>query len=216
MLACLLLAACRWSQAEVLTVYRCVAADGRVALQDRPCPAGSAQERARHRRPAPVAAPAADAAEPVRPPAPAAPPTAAPPPTAPPAPPPLWECVRHDGSRYASDTGIPERRWVPLWVLGRDPRAPPTLFGSPGTPPPDPPASAPGAPAAPPGAAALGPGAWVSDRCLRLTAADACSRYRERRDALRHRWHLAMPSERDRIRPQERALSAMLRERCGS
>lgn len=212
MLACLLLAACRWSHAEVTTVYRCEAADGSVALQDRPCPAGSDERQGRYRAPAPAAQPAGQAVAPAPgPPAPAPAQQAVPPP----APPPLWDCVRHDGSRYESATGIPERRWVPLWVLGLDPRAPPSLSGRPGRPPPHPPAGAPAAPVAPPGIAGLGAGTWVSDRCVRLPPAEACTRYRERRDALRRRWQLAMPSERDRIKPGERALSAMLQERCG-
>jgi len=214
MLAWLLLCAGSAAGSEVTTVYRCVAADGRVALQDRPCPAGSSEQRGTYR-----VAPA-DAVAPPSTPAPAEPEPQPPGlrqplPDAPLPPPPLWACVRHDGSRYESDTGIPERRWVPLWVLGLDLRAPPVLFTSPLDRPSPPPSRSPSVPDAAPGVAALGPGAWVSDACVELPPAEACARYRDRRDALRRRWRLAMPGERDRIRPQERELSAMLRERCG-
>lgn len=211
MLACLLLATCRWAQAEVLLVYRCVAADGSVALQDRPCPPDSEQARSARLRPAeadPEPSPAATTA-----PAPAAAATAAPATTLPaPAPPPaLWECVRHDGSRYESDSGIPERRWVPLWVLGRDPRAPPSLFGPLGT---RRPAAAPADPGAPP-ALALGPGMWVEDLCQRLSPDQACARFADRRAALRREWQRAMPSGRDRMAAELDALAGILRRSCG-
>lgn len=217
--ACALLAACRGSCAGELLVYRCVAADGSVALQDRPCPRAASEQRRSLALPAdapgsaePVeplrvdAAPVADAAD-----------VADRDATAPaPAPPPLWECVRHDGERYESDTGVPERRWVPLWVLGRDPRAPPSLFGTPGAPAPTPRGRGPAGPTVPPQVGlATTPGAWVEDRCQRLPPAEACRRFADRRDALRRQWRLAQASERARIAPQERELSRVLREACG-
>lgn len=216
--ACALLAACRGSCAGELLVYRCVAADGSVALQDRPCPRADTEQRrslsvpegaaataVAETLPAP-ASPAAHAAEPAL--------DATPPPM--PAPPPLWDCVRHDGEHYESDTGVPERRWVPLWVLGRDPRAPPSLFGTPGAPAPTPRGRGPAGPTVPPQVGlATTPGAWVEDRCQRLPPAEACRRFADRRDALRRQWRLAQASERARIAPQERELSRVLREACG-
>ena len=212
--ACMLLSACLPAWAGALVVFRCVDADGAVALQDTPCPQAAAQQqRTLARPPAPVAAPVAPAAVE----RPAASDLPAAPAAAPPArPPPLWDCVRHDGTRYESDDGIPQRQWVPLWVLGRDPRAPPSLFGDPGAPEPVPPAHGPGPPRLPPdlGLAAT-PGSWVVDRCHLLDDAEACRRHAARRDALRRAWRLGMPSDRAQIAPRERALSALLREACG-
>ena len=216
--ACLLLALCLPAQAAALLVYRCVDATGAVALQDRPCPPGQEQERSERRRPL-------DGVAPAPPPAPVATPAesgsdataaAADAAVAAPSPPALWDCVRHDGERYESDTGVAPQYWVPLWVLGRDPRAPPSLFGSPGAPRPPPPASGPEAPTLPAATGlALTPGAWVQDRCRLLSVAETCARLSARRDALRREWRLAMPSGRAQIQPQERALSQTLRVSCG-
>ena len=217
------LAAClaAWpAGADVVEVYRCVDGDGAVSLQDRPCPAGSTAER-RRLRVEPGAgsvpgngldrAPEATAAAPPEP-------TAdGPSPARAPAPPSLWDCVRHDGSRYESDDGVPQRHWVPLWVLGRDPRAPPSLFGrnlAPG-PPGAPPAGGPRPPRLPPAQGlALEAGMWVEDRCLPLPPASVCARLSERRARLLHAWRLGMPSDRARLRPQLDALAQTLRASC--
>lgn len=103
--------------AQEVVVYRCEDAQGRVALQDDPCPAGQRQQERRMQRPQdppPAPAPAA---------APAAPPPAAPPPAAPPPrppPPPLWKCTAWDGEVRFSENYDPNPRCVPLAVLGYD------------------------------------------------------------------------------------------------
>jgi len=102
--------------AEDVRVYRCVASNGAVALQDTPCNSGRQEVRdlQRPRDPAPRV---------VRSDASPAPPDEAPvmrdrevrhvyiqPPQ------PLYECVRDDGQRYTSDSNEGNPRWVPLWT----------------------------------------------------------------------------------------------------
>lgn len=102
--------------AEDVRVYRCVASNGAVALQDRPCSSGRQEVRdlQRPRDPAPRV---------VRSDATPAPPDEVPvmrdrevrhvyiqPPQ------PLYECVSDDGRRYTSDNNEGNPRWVPLWT----------------------------------------------------------------------------------------------------
>jgi hypothetical protein len=97
-----------------LRVYRCVGSNGAVSLQDAPCRDGRQEVRdmQRPRDPAPrVVRSDVD-------------PTATP--NAPPQrevrhvyvqpPQPLFECVRDDGTRYTSDNGDGNPRWVPVWT----------------------------------------------------------------------------------------------------
>lgn len=212
----ILLGAAPWlsSRAANLQVYRCTGDDGAVSLQDTPCPRGQEQESRSIRRPV-------DASPPPRS-APTAP--ASPPADAPASqelrvtlvePQPLYDCQRHDGSTYESDTGIPERRWVPLWVLGMDPRAPPRTFGAVGRPRPAPPLTQPRAvlPPADPNAYALG--TWVEDRCYRAPAAVACERRRQRLSEFGRRIFNAQQREGDRLKVEERGLREQLRQECG-
>lgn len=199
---------------QAVTVYRCVDDEGAVAYQDQPCPPASEGQARRYEVPdslpsAPpdrqAPAPAPESAAAVE-----APPAPRPPPD------PLWLCRRFDGDSYESTTGRGERRWVPLWVLGVDPHAPAVTFGDQvGGPRPSPPRPGPGAPANAGMGLAATPGAWVQDVCGRLTDAEACRRWDARRDELRRRWRLAQSSERERIRAEERPLSAMLSASCG-
>ncbi len=202
-------------RAANLLVYRCIGAEGAVSLQDTPCPHGQDQETRTLAKP--IAVPQSPRAP--------APPT--PPPVDAPAPPPdvrvelvdpqpLYDCQRHDGSRYESDTGVPERYWVPLWVLGMDPRAPPQTFGPVGKPKPAPPARGPGLRTATSDPAqAYGAGAWVEDRCYRLPASLACARRQERLSLLGRRIFNAQQTERDRLRIEQRGLREQLRQECG-
>jgi hypothetical protein len=201
------------SRAAELVVYRCTHAEGGVSLQDTPCPPEQQQETRALRRP--VDAPAA----PRPPPTPVAPEPAEAPMPEPIVlrePRPLYECVRHDGTRYESESGIPERRWVPLWVLGLDPRAPPRLFGEVGRPAPKPPRSQPGLTTGVPDAGlAYGTGAWVEDRCYRLPADMTCDRRRAQLSEIGRRIFNAQQRERDRLRIEQRGLREQLLEECG-
>ena len=111
---CLLLSSTALA-AEDVRVYRCVASNGAVALQDRPCSSGRQEVRdlQRPRDPAPRVVrsdtPPAPSEAPVmrdreirhvyiQPPQ------------------PLYECVSDDGRRYTSDSNEGNPRWVPLWT----------------------------------------------------------------------------------------------------
>lgn len=202
------------SRAADAIVYRCTAADGAVSLQDRPCASQQAEERRVMRRPIDPVPPAVP--PPVARPEPAEPPT--PPPTEPVArraPQPLYECRRHDGRVYESASGIPERHWVPLWVIGMDPRAPPQLFGEVGRTPPKPPRSGPGLSGATPDAGrAYGAGAWVEDQCYRLPPDEICARRRAQLSELGRRIFNGQQRERERLRVEQRGLRQQLREEC--
>lgn len=114
-----LAAAMAWAPAPApaagqVTVYRCVDANGRVALRDSPCTGGERQEVRNMLRPkdAPRAVPPAATPAPVA--APAAPPAV----IVVRAPQPMYECTTQDGKRYTSTTPEGNPRWVPLWTLG--------------------------------------------------------------------------------------------------
>lgn len=205
------------SRAGEITVYRCTGADtdAAVSLQDTPCPRGQDQETRRLVRP--VDAPQA----PTPPRAPLAPTQVQEP--APQGlritrvdPQPLYDCHRFDGTSYESESGVPERRWVPLWVLGMDPRAPPQMFGQVGRPKPAPPASQPGlSTATTDPTLAYGVGAWVEDHCYRLPAQLACERRSSRLRELRRRIFNAGQSEGARLRIEQSGLREQLRQECG-
>ncbi|MFY2763772.1 DUF4124 domain-containing protein [Arenimonas sp. MALMAid1274] len=146
--------------ASEITVYRCVDAKGVVSLQDEPCPAGQTGSQRSMTRPQD---PPARASAP--PPAPAddEPPEAAPalpPPPAGPlfAPPPLFQCTDYDGDVRYSEDYDPNRRCVPLSVLGYDVRG-----------------SAQGAATC----------RWVSESCLQLDDASACRQFKARLEVAR-------------------------------
>lgn len=189
-------------------VYRCTDAAGKVSLQDAPCARGQAQQERQMLRPQ-DALPAPPAAPP-RPPV--QPPPAAPAPIVYLAPPrPLYECVTPDGTRYTSDDGRGNPRWVPLWTLGyRLPRPAGAGAGAPAAPrPPTPDAGHHRWPLV------GGGGTWVRDDCSMLPPAEACARLRDRRAELRTRFFNAQEKERDALRSEERALNARLDNDCG-
>jgi hypothetical protein len=201
------------SRAADTVVYRCSSDAGAVSLQDTPCAPQQTEQRRVMRRPVELATP-----EPLPiAPAPGPPPQQSPPePVARRDPQPLYDCRRHDGSVYESQSGIPERRWVPLWVVGLDPRAPPRLFGEVGRSPPKAPRSGPGLTTAMPGAGnAYGAGVWVEDQCYRLPPQEICARRREHLAELGRRIFNGQQRERDRLRVEQRGLRAQLREECG-
>jgi hypothetical protein len=187
-------------------VYRCVDADGKISLQDRECEGEQTQHRRR-------------IASPIDPPAQSSKPRIARS-TLPSAdvddvpsrlvvtvmtPQSLFECRREDGSVYESTTGVPERRWVPLWIVGHDARAP--MRSTVGMPRHRLPVVD--------GRAAYGAGTWVEDACYPLPEAEACARRRDRLADLDHARRLAFPSDRVSLDLQHRGLQEQLQRECG-
>ena len=138
-----------------ITVYRCEA-EGRLTLQDEPCPAGAQQSTRRMVRPVDAPpAPRVSGTDPVE--DDGAPPVVAypePPPwatTFPP--PPMFQCTDYDGEVRFSEEYAPNTRCVPLPVLGYR---------------------------VPPGSIAAASCRWVQESCLQLDDASACDRFREK------------------------------------
>lgn len=193
-------------------IYRCVADNGAVTLQDAPCNGAHRQQVLDMQRPQDPP-PRPVAATPTTPPAP-------PPPerevrivTVQP-PQPLYECIAPDGERYTSDDGVGNPRWVPLWVGGYYPPGP---MGSPA------PGSAggglqggrPGHGHPHPGGAAVATGTWVRDACHPLPQQEVCARLRDRRWELVRRYNSALQSERQALTREQRGIEARLGRDCG-
>lgn len=149
----ILLLAVGASGAEEITVYRCQDAKGVVSLQDEPCPAGQTGSSRSMTRPKDPPAPRATAPAPESTPVEEAPvaPDYGPAPLY--APPPLFQCTDYDGAVRYSEDHDPNRRCVPLSVLGYDVRG-----------------SAQGAASC----------RWVSESCLQLDDASACAQFKAR------------------------------------
>lgn len=229
-LPCLLLLAILDAAAQSpVVVYRCVDASGHVSLGDVPCAGGAREEVKSMQRPVDgpplrVAAPAL--AEPREP--------ASPRTVYLRTPQPMYECVTPEGSRYTSETGDGNPRWVPLWTLGYSPRGGRGhRDGSGGRTPPEPLRPGPlggyvGAPRPTPGPAVsqghrpphrqhIGAGGtWIRDTCHPLPQHEVCSRLLERRDAIRKRFFNAQEGERDTLRVEERGINARLDADCGA
>ena len=227
--------AAAWAQAktaDTVTVYRCTDASGKQSLRDSPCPKGQKQQARQMVRP--KDAPAKPASRPL-PPAPATPqPDVRTMYITPPQP--MYECITHDGLRYASETADGNPRWVPLWTQGYRwygnrpggslPRgtvtpAPPLRAGI-STAFPDVPMVTPAPPARPPHGrppvpwqTASGGGSWIRDSCVALPPREACSLLRDRRDAIRTRFFNAQEKERDALRIEERGINNRLDNDCG-
>ena len=209
------------AEAEDVRVYRCVASNGAVALQDRPCNSGRQEVRdlQRPRDPAPRVV-RSDAAPPL--------------PSETPAirerevrhvyiqpPQPMYECVSDDGRRYTSDNNEGNPRWVPLWTSVWLPRGhhgpvypgPRPAIGTPvGTP------IGEGAGYRPP---AVGVGVQVPagnvlvrDSCHALPPQEVCARLRDRRWELDRRYNSALQSERTAISNEQRGIDARLSRDC--
>ena len=201
------------SQAQSVQVYRCTAADGSVALQDSPCSKNAEQQVRTLKRPpeaSPAPLPPETAAEPppeTNAPAPPPPPESEPEP-APPSK--VYECITHDGQRYQNETGIGEMHWVPLWVIGMDPKAP-TRTGAKAPPPPR---SQPRAPDKAPDSAAPGAGTWIRDTCYELSPDKVCEHRRARLDELRRKRRQVTASERIALDAESTRLSEQYATQC--
>jgi hypothetical protein len=206
-------------------IYRCTDAAGQQTLRDTPCPKGQAQQTRDMRRPTDAPLPARAAT-----PAPAPVPQAAPAPVVYLAPPqPMYECTTSEGKRYTSENGEGNPRWVPLWTLGpplsgRPPlgttdrgsfRPAPSATESIGQPQQPLPMPAPARHGQAPWPVASGGGTWIRDTCAMLPPREACARLRDRRGEIRTRFFNAMPSERDVLRREERAINTRLDNDCG-
>jgi hypothetical protein len=200
---------------ERISVYRCAAVNGAISLQDHPCPASSEQTLRVLARP-PLGRPAAPLED-----VPAATDLSADAPHSvqatdrAPAPPPLWVCRDYDGTERESNDGVGRGRYVPLWVVGRDPDAPVQLFGRVGAPLPQPSLRPPGGPRTVySDAGSVTAQVYVEERCYLLAPGEACERYAERRRKLERRIFNSQPSERDRLRPELESLRRILIDAC--
>lgn len=212
--------------AQALTIYRCVGANGNLALRDSPCEKGETQqarEMQRPRDPAPAPEPTKPAAPMEQKPA-----AAAPPQTVYLTPPrPMYECLTADGERYTSDSGEGNPRWVPFWTIGY-PVWPhggggsvsgnvsvgngnlSFSSGSPTPLPPRPPHPRPPAH----GVVLPAGGTWVRDECHPLPQQEVCARLSDRRYEILRRYHSAMQSERRELDLEQRGIDARIANDC--
>lgn len=199
------------SFAQAVDVLRCVAADGSVIYQDRPCAAGQAGERLRlPDDPAPPAPAPADAPVPALQAEPAA--------TSEPivveeAGPRFQLCTRADGSQYISDDGWIGGTGVPYGMVGGSGMGLAQVYGALGAG-----VSAPGLRTAPRIPAGNHPHAgamiWIDDQCHEAAPREACTWLaRRHRDVARRLEHAFSDQA-----PQLEHEQAALRERmhgCG-
>jgi Domain of unknown function (DUF4124) len=176
-------------------VYKCTNVQGDIAFQDVPCSASDEQLRLRLADPPPPplaeTAPEPAAGEPLQEP----PPMQTRPPLAP-----LWFCTRFDGTRYASDTGVPQRQAVPLGVIGGGMGLNRARNSAPGG----------KIPILPPGASADAAFVWTEDQCLRASAAASCAYWDKELDSNRTQLKRAFKSEAEPFQARERELRERL------
>jgi hypothetical protein len=206
-----------------VTIYRCVAANGTVALRDSPCLKGEKQEvRAMQRPQDPPPRPVAAA------PAPALPAAQAPPPTrvvylSPPKP--MYECTTPDGQTYTSDNDDGNPRWVSYGGVYSGypvyPRSGGSVSGNvsigngnlsfrSG----DPPRPHPTGGGHHPGPVFVPGGTWVRDTCHPLPQEEVCARLSDRRYEILRRYGAALPSERRTLDLEQRGIDARLANDC--
>ncbi|WP_334180457.1 DUF4124 domain-containing protein [Pseudoxanthomonas sp.] len=206
-----------------VTIYRCVAANGTIALRDSPCLKGERQEVRAMQRPQ----------DPPRPPAAAAP--APTPLAAPPTPPtrvvyltppkPMYECRSPEGQTYTSDNDDGNPRWVPYGIAYPAypswPRGGGSVSGSVSIgngnlsfesgdrrPPRPPGGGHPHGPVFFPG------GTWVRDTCHPLPQDEVCARLSDRRYEILRRYGAALPSDRRTLDLEQRGIDARLANDC--
>ncbi|HJU26517.1 MAG TPA: DUF4124 domain-containing protein [Rhodanobacteraceae bacterium] len=194
--------------AQAVQVYRCVARDGAVSYQDKPCPVGQRQGTV-SLQDAPQVSSLPSPPVSSAPPAPvtSTPAIAEPPPPAPL--PTMYACTRYDGQRkYLSDT-LPAPYAVPLGAQGYPGRSLDRAYGYPdrlGM-------SAPEEARKPP--VARGPllgNAYVEvqDHCVPAPRAQVCEELRRRFDANHEKLRMAFPSDRPPLQAREDELHAQL------
>ena len=206
-----------------VTIYRCVAANGTVALRDSPCLKGEKQEvRAMQRPQDPPPRPVAT-------PAPAPPAAPSPPPArvvylSPPKP--MYECTTPEGQTYTSDNDDGNPRWVPyggtystypVWLRSGGSVSGSVSIGSGNLSfhsgdPPRPPGSGHHPPR--PGPVFVPGGAWVRDTCHPLPQEEVCARLSDRRYEILRRYGAALPSDRRTLDLEQRGIDARLANDC--
>ncbi len=191
--------------ARAVAVYRCTAANGAVAYQDKPCVAPQKQKTVQLSD-APVIAPPSPTAS--APPAAASielGPVAASPSTPLPA---MYACTRYDGERhYLSDT-LPQPYYVPLGALGYPGQSLDRAYGGRdrlGM-------SAPEEARPPKLGGPLIGNAYVpvQDDCQPAPRAQVCDELRHRYDANHEKLRMAFPSDQPPLEQRERELRAQL------
>jgi len=196
-------------RADDVTIYRCVDATGKVALQDRPCPKDVHQDVRQMIRP--VDAPPRP--EPVR---------AYTPPAAHTVevhvvhdrdPQPAYRCTTPDGDTYISRTGIPQGHFVPLWTFG---------FGRgngfvTGGHPPMQPMPRTGDAQFHNGGGGIGfpVMTYVEDTCVRMPQDEVCDSLSARNDQLGTLIFNGQPSDRERYERERKGLLEQMRGDCG-
>ena len=190
-------------------MYKCTDAQGSIAFQDHPCPAG-AKETELHMA-TPALAPAADATSSaaMAPPPPAPQPAAAPPPPRQPLPP-LWLCTNaEDGKQYISRDGVTQQRLVPLGVMGYPGKSLASAYGPGGIG-----VSAPGMRQIPidtsPQAAVAGDYITIQDQCEQATREQTCTYLRQQYDQVHEKLRGAFKDEQSVLQPQADELDAQL------
>ncbi len=185
---------------EPLLVYRCVAADGAVTLQDQPCPAGQTQSQRRvsidPEAPPPAAAPAEPEPEPES--APSADDGA----FYVPAPPPLYRCTDYEGKSRLEDQYRPNGRWVPYWVVMNTG----DLAGRGGR------GAEPNPGQQPPGGT---PQVYVEDTCLMLDDDAACAAYRDQLSEAQRQHYSRTGDEHRRLAGEIERLRGVIGASCG-
>lgn len=192
------------------TAYKCVAADGGLSFQDHPCANGARQQRLHLQE---DAAPTPTWSDTAAEEAPA--PTEAPRATvqsAPRVPPPdFFLCMRYDGSRYLSETGIGSRTAVPYGMLGGSGQGLAEAYGGPngiGV-------SAPGLRKIPNIPAAQTPLAgayvWVDDECHHAGAQEACTYLRGELDGIQDKLKRAFSDTEAQLKQDAQRLRERMR-----
>ncbi len=196
------------ARAGDVTIYRCVDAGGKIALQDRPCPKDVRQDvrqMIRPQDPPPRPQPIAAAAKPA------------------PRdvevrivhdsyPQPTYQCTTQDGGTYISHTGIPQGRYVPLWTFG---------FGRGNGYPNGGRAQTLQPMQRPVGSQRHGGGdygfplmTYVEDSCVRLQQDEVCASLHARNDALGTLIFNGQPSDRERYERERKGLLEQMRGDC--
>ncbi|WP_114240665.1 DUF4124 domain-containing protein [Dyella sp. C9] len=185
------------------TAYQCIAANGRVSYQDKPCAAGQQQQALQ-----------LDDSQPgyVPPSAPAPEKPASEPPPPPPEPaeplPVMYACIKAtDGKRYLSENGNPQPYQVPYGILGASQAPLSQVYGAP---------NSAGASAPELNRGHISPGlvagnyVWVQDQCRPLTRAETCKALRDAYDDNESKLQRAFKSDQPPLEKREHELRRQL------
>lgn len=196
-------------QATATDVYKCTDAQGNVAFQDQPCPAGTTQAQvwlpdAPSVQPQPAATAPTLSTSDSNPP----PPMPVAKPSAPL--PPLWICRNaDDGSTYFSRNGSPPVRYVPLGVLGFPGHSLSQAYGPGGIG-----VSAPELSKTPintsPRDAIASQYTPLQDECVRASREQTCGWLQKQYDEVAHKLHNAFKDQQAILQPQANELEGQL------